>query len=31
MYHRDDVLHPLLMMLQYLVGLVVPALTGPTG
>jgi hypothetical protein len=31
MYHRDDVLHPLLMTLQHFVGLVVPALEGLTG
>jgi hypothetical protein len=30
-YHRDDVLHPLLMMSQHFVGLVVPALVEPTG
>jgi hypothetical protein len=31
LHHRDDVLHPLLVMSQRFVGLVIPALTGLTG
>jgi hypothetical protein len=31
LYHRNDVLHPLLLTLQHFVNLVVPALVGPTG
>jgi hypothetical protein len=30
LYHRDDVLHSLLVMSQRYVGLVVPAMAGPT-
>jgi hypothetical protein len=30
LYHQDDILHPLLMTSQRLVGLVIPALAGPT-
>jgi hypothetical protein len=31
LHHRDDILHPLLVTLQHFIGLVVPALAGPTG
>jgi hypothetical protein len=31
MYHQDDILHPLLVMLQRFIGLVIPVLARLTG